>query len=270
LLAVVSYATMLGILPMILSSKVSEHPVAKVRSRPWLIALAIVPLVGTALLAARLIWEQTVWTWKLGPQMVGFSLVHGPEAVLLLAPVLLAGWVFLAIVLFILDLVKKRGIHRPTRVLFGLALLLFGLLALPSRFWQRLFIRQMAASQRAGDLLAYAAYADDFGTIQAMLSHGVSINATDHAQRRTVLHAAAFAGDLRTLKFLVSNGANVNALDRSGDSPAELAASQGHQECALFLQAHGGVRIKGDEAQHEKAIHDQVHDDIEQMNNPRP
>jgi hypothetical protein len=27
-------------------------------------------------LAARLLWEKTVWTWTRGPQMVGFSLMH--------------------------------------------------------------------------------------------------------------------------------------------------------------------------------------------------
>ena len=37
----------------------------------WLCAspLAIV-------LAVRLLWEKTIWTWSRGPQMVGFSLMH--------------------------------------------------------------------------------------------------------------------------------------------------------------------------------------------------
>jgi len=74
---------------------------------------------------------------------------------------------------------------------------------------------------------------------------------------------------LRTIQFLVSGGADVNALNRAGDSPTELAASQGHQECALFLEQHGGKRIRGDEAQHQKAIHDKVRDAIEEMNRSR-
>jgi ankyrin repeat protein len=73
-----------------------------------------------------------------------------------------------------------------------------------------------------------SAYDKDFRTVKAMLSHGVSISATDHSEWRTAPHAAAIAGDLRTIQFLVSNGADVNALDRAGDSPAELAASRGH------------------------------------------
>jgi ankyrin repeat protein len=128
----------------------------------------------------------------------------------------------------------------------------------------------LASSPRAGDLLVYAAYDSNFRTVKAMLSHGVSIRATDHSEWRTALRAAAIAGDLRTVHFLVSSGADVNALDRAGDSPAELAASRGHQECATFLQEHGGKRIYGDEAQHRKAIEDKVRDDIEEMNRSRP
>ena len=236
----------------------------------WLLALGAVPLIGTALLATRLIWEQTVWTWERGPQMVGFSLAHGSGAVLLLAPFLLALWGAIALVLIVVNLIRKRRTDTPTYIAFGSALLLFGLLSVPSGVWQRLFIRQMAASPRAGDLLIYAAYDKDFRTVKAMLSHGVSINATDHSERRTALHAAAIAGDLRTIQFLVSNGADVNAMDRAGDSPAELAASREHQECVSFLHEHGGEQIHGDEAQHQKAIEDKVRDDIEEMNRSRP
>jgi hypothetical protein len=36
-----------------------------------------------------------------------------------------------------------------------------------------------------------------------------------------------------------------------------------------FLQEHGGKRIRGDEAQHQKAIHDEVQDDIKEMDPSR-
>lgn len=202
--------------------------------------------------------------------MVGFSLVHGSGAVLLLAPFLLAFWVVVALVLIVINLVKRSRTDIPTRATLGLAVLLFGLLFVPSGVWQRLFIRQMASSPHSGDLLVYAAYDRDFRTVKAMLSHGVSIRSTDHSEWRTALHAAAIAGDLRTIQFLLSRGADVNALDRAGDSPAELAASRGHQECVTFLQEHGGKRIRGDEAQHRKAIEDKVQDDIKEMNRSRP
>lgn len=255
---------------MTIATEEAANPVPAVRVRWWLLALGVVPLVGTALLAGRLIWEQTVWTWERGPQMVGFSLAHGSGAVLLPAPFLLVLWVAVALVLIVVNLVKKRRTDPPTWTAFGLAVLLFGLLFVPSGVWQRLFIRQMASSPRAGDLLVYAAYDRDFRTVKAMLAHGVSIRATDHSEWRTALHAAAIAGDLRTIQLLVSSGADVNALDRAADSPTELAASRGHQECASFLQEHGGRSIRGDESQHRKAIEDKVRDDIEDMNRSRP
>jgi hypothetical protein len=201
--------------------------------------------------------------------MVGFSLAHGSGAVLFLFPLLLVLWTTLAVVLIVRNLVQKRKTDKPTWAASGLAVLLYALLLMPSGVWQRLFIQQMASSPRAADLLVYAAYDRDFRTVKAMLSHGVSISATDHSEWRTALHAASIAGDLRTIQFLVSSGADVNALDRSGDSPVELAVSGGHEECAKFLQEHGGKRIRGDEAQHQKASEDKVRDDIEEMNRSR-
>lgn len=35
---------------------------------------------------------------------------------------------------------------------------------------------------------------------------------------------------------------------------------------ASFLEAHGAKMIRGDEAQHQKAIHDKVQEDIEELN----
>src|SRR5438876_5175713 len=75
---------------MTIATKESANPAPAARVRWWLLALGVIPLIGTALLAGRLIWEQTVWTWERGPQMVGFSLAHGSSAVLLLAAFLLA------------------------------------------------------------------------------------------------------------------------------------------------------------------------------------
>jgi hypothetical protein len=254
---------------MTIATSEPANPAPAVRVRWWLLALGVIPLIGAALLAGRLIWEQTVWTWEQGPQMVGFSLVHGPGAVLLLAPFLLALWAVVTLVLIVVAFVRKRRTDTPTWLAFGLAVLLFGLLSTPSGVWQRLFIRQMASSPRAGDLLIYAAYDGDFRTVKAMVSHGVSIRATDQLEWRTALHAAAIAGDLRTIQFLVSNGADVNALDRAGDSPAELAVSRGHQGCSTFLEERGGKRIRGDEAQHRKASEDEVRDGIEETNRSR-
>src|SRR3984957_1906564 len=129
------------------SEPANRVPAARVRW--WLLALGAIPIIGTALLTGRLIWEQTVWTWERGPQMVGFSLAHGSYAVLLVAPFLLALWGAVALVLIVVNLIKKQGTDRPTLIAFGLALLLFSLDFVPSGVWQRLFIRQMSSSPRS-------------------------------------------------------------------------------------------------------------------------
>ncbi len=81
------------------------------------------------------------------------------------------------------------------------------------------------------------------------------------------MHGAAAKGDIKTIRYLVSKGANVNAIDRAGDSPFELAVSN-HQDSASKLLADLGARkIRGDAAQREKAIHDEVRDDINALSN---
>lgn len=232
----------------------------------WLQFSGIVIFAGAAMLSARLIWEQTVWTWERGPQMVGFSLAHGPGAILFIFPLLLLIWTSVVIVLTLRSKIRKREI-APTRLaalVLAVSLLVLG--ELPDGFWQRVFISRMATSPRAGDLLFYAAYRGDLGTVRGFILHGVPVDAIEHAEWRTALHGAAVKGDTQTLRYLASKGANVNALDRFGDSPLELAASRGNQKAAEFLIERGAKRIRGDEGRRQKAIHDIVQDDIRQLN----
>ena len=67
------------------------------------------------------------------------------------------------------------------------------------------------------------------------------------------------------LRYLLSQGSDINALDRSGDSPLEVADSRGLEASARFLQKQGAKRIRGDQAQHQKAIHDHVQEEIERL-----
>jgi hypothetical protein len=231
----------------------------------WLRISGGVVFVGSAILEGRLIWEQTVWTWERGPQMVGFSLAHGLGVFLFLFPILLVLWLAVAVVLTVRSLIRKDQITTQRWVGLGLVVLLFVFMGLPDGFWQRVFIGRMADSPRAGDLLLYAAYRGDLGTVRAFVSHGVAVDATDHAYWRTAMHGAAAKGDLSILRYLVSKRANINALDRSGDSPLELAASANRAEAVKFLTESGAKRIRGDEAQRKKAIDDQVQESIEEL-----
>jgi ankyrin repeat protein len=161
----------------------------------------------------------------------------------------------------------QKESNAPARwAVLGLALSLFVVGELPDGFWQRVFISRMAASPRASDLLLYAAYRGDLGTVKGLISRGVPVNAAAHGDWRTAMHAAAAKGDLPILRYLVSKGADIDALDRSGDSPLEVAASANRTEAVRFLTEGGAKRIRGDEAKRQKASHDKVREEIEKLN----
>jgi hypothetical protein len=225
--------------------------------------------VGSAMLSVRLIWEQTVWTWERGPQMVGFSLAHihpGFFIAGILCSFALILWVVVVAFLTVRSLVKRRHIPSMRWVGLGLAAALVVASGLPSSFWQRVFIGRMASSPYSGDLFMRAAYAREVGLVRAYVSHGVPIDMVDHSTWETATHAAAASGSLPTLRYLISKGADVNALDRYGDSPLELASSNGHEAAARFLAEHGARRIRGDEAQRQKAMGDEVREEMEKAN----
>jgi hypothetical protein len=160
----------------------------------WSRITGVLFFVGTAILFARLIWEETVWTWERGPQMVGFSLAHNTGAILFAFPLVLIIWTTSLIALTVWNLTKKKRISRTRWVALGMIISLFVLGGLPEGYWQRAFIGRMAASPRAGDLLLYAAYRGDAGTVQGLVSHGVPVNATDRASWRTALHGGRSKG----------------------------------------------------------------------------
>ena len=90
---------------------------------PKLLVVIGIPIVAAALfLAARLVWEQTVWTWNSGLQMVGFSLMHsGLGAILML--VLYGGVLWAAAILIAMGVKRSLGGPWPVALLltYGIA-----------------------------------------------------------------------------------------------------------------------------------------------------
>jgi hypothetical protein len=219
--------------------------------------------IGTVTFVGRLIWEQTVWTWERGPQMIGFSLAHGAGVFLFFFPILLFIWTAVITVLTVWQRIKKRNISSARWAALGAIVLLFVLGSLPEGIWERAFIEKMAASPHAGDLMLYASFRGDLAVVEGLVSHGVSPNARDRAYWETAAHGAAAKGDVRMLRYLLSKGADLNVVNRSGDSPLELAISN-HQNAAVkFMFDLGAQRIRGDERQRQKAVEDQVQEEID-------
>jgi hypothetical protein len=228
--------------------------------------IGILLIVGTLVLAARLIWEMTWLTWQQGPQMIGFSLAHGSGGVLLfLFPVLLCLWLLVVAVILIAWKLKRWKIAKQTWQLLACSLVTLGLLSIPQNFWNLVFIGRLAQGPGASTQLVYGAGSGQRRVVIGLLKRGVSVNATNHAGS-TALHSAAGAGETGIVSDLIDHGADVNVVNLWGDSPLHMALANHHDAAAQVLSAHGAKDIQGDEKQRERAAHEIVRRDIERMN----
>jgi len=224
--------------------------------------LGIPAIAGVWLLALRLVWEQTVWTWERGAQMVGFSLMHSGLGVLLLLAVY-ASLLWPTVVLVVAAI--RRNIGGKTVVaMLALYVLGWALLSMPYGFWQRVFIDKFTPVQSI-ELMTYAAAVGDLRTVRAFLDLGVPVNA--QGRSGTALHAAAVQAELEVMQYLISRGAEVNAVNAYGDSPMANArqAEARSAEAQALLVKHGGQLIRGTEEQRDRVIKQQIHDDIERV-----
>jgi len=226
----------------------------------------VVCVLPTALLAVRLVWEQTVLSVESGPQMVGFSLAHSGLALLLLAPLVAAVWSLAVLV----TAIRKRSWRSPLRMgllcAYGVSVLL---MLVPYGYWQRLFVTTHAHGKYVGEYVSYAAATGDLETVKAFLAEGVPVDVANESDGATPLHGAAVEGQIAVIEYLLSKGANVNALNAYGDSPVQNAISMRHPEAVALLEAHGGKDIRGSDQQRNRAIHEEVERDIQRMDRHR-
>jgi hypothetical protein len=212
----------------------------------------------------RIIWEETSLTHQYGPQMVGFSLAHGEWAFLMLSPILLAVWFLIALVVEIVDRVRKIMTDKTLVVVMLSSVLVLGTLSIPETFWQWLFVGYFATSSHAADLMTSEAAEGDVATVRGYLDHGVSIESTNY-EGSTAAFTAAAGGSVPVLRLLISRGANVNALNAYGDSPLQAAVENKHDDVAQFLRGHGAKQIAGTPEQRDAASKAIVDRDIKRM-----
>jgi len=229
-------------------------PTASSRFPLWLLGIGLLALLGSAALAARLIWEMTVWTWERGPQMVGYMLVHGSGGVLVLFPPLLVLWLAVAIAYTLRRLLKRRPLSRVSVITMVLSVGLLWLMSLPYGFWQRLFIDRLISGPKAAEFFVYAAALGDLATVKTFLAHGIPVDIRDGG--KTALYGATVGGKTEVLKYLIAAGADANATDSWGESPLAVAIAEKHQEAAAVLSEHGAKIIHGTEEQRAKARQD--------------
>jgi hypothetical protein len=206
----------------------------------WLFVTGIVLILGSLTLAARLIWEMTLLTWQRGPQMVGFSLVHGLGVFLFLFPLALSAWLLGSFGTVFLWKLRRKTVLKRNWTAIALAGLSLALLFIPQSFLNQVFISQLAGSSHAAELLVLAAGVDGDGRlVHGLLEHGVNVNATNR-EGNTALQLAAGAGRTDLVSYLIAQGADINAVNAYGDSPVAWATDN-HQTVAVqMLKAHGG------------------------------
>lgn len=227
------------------------------------LVFAGIPIISlTAILAIRIVWEETWLTLQRGPQMIGFSLAHGPAAALLFSPPLLALWFVVAFLTMAVTFWRRRRLSIWFRCCLGAAVIVFGFLAFPSMCWQWIFIKSFAKSPHAADLMVYAAGNGDVRTVCGYLAHGVSPEAKNY-KGSTAAFTAAAGGSVGVLKLLATAGADLNAVNLYGDSPLEVAIENHHDAAASFLRTRGAMQIKGSPEQREEASHAIVQKAIE-------
>lgn len=184
----------------------------------WLTLAGTVSVIGTAALAACLVWEQTVWTWDKGPQQVGASLAHNGGLVLFVFPVLLLGWLLVITAVSVHDAWKTRRMPWKRVAAAVAAVAILAILQLPYGFWQRTFIDRLSP-ERAGELFVYAAQTGDLATLRALHERGVEINARA-GDGTTALRQAMSAGRNEIVDFLLAHGADPRLARDSAESAA--------------------------------------------------
>jgi hypothetical protein len=218
----------------------------------------------TAILMARVVWEETWLTLQQGPQMIGFSLAHGAGAILVFAPLLLAVWFVVAFLTMAVTLWRRRRFSIWFWSCLGTAVIVFCVLAFPPMCWQWIFIRSFAKSPHAADLMTYAAAEGDVRTVCGYLTHNVPVDATNY-EGSTAAFTAATGGSVPVLELLASKGADLSALNSYGDSPLEAATEKHHDAAVSFLKSKGAVQVKGTPEQRDAASHAIVRRDIKRM-----
>jgi len=199
----------------------------------WHLIIGLFVLLGSSFYVFRILREQTVLSWERGPQMVGFSLMHGEFFFLAFFPILLLLWLLVVVINSIYKIIKRYRISIITWIMLSYAIVLFILLFLPYEFWQRLFINKYS-KEHSIEFFISAAANGDLKTLQAFQSNGVMVN-DFNKDGTTALHAAVMNGHNEIVLYLLSQGGNPNLVNRYGNTPLDNAKKMKKQSTVEIL-----------------------------------
>lgn len=160
-------------------------------------------VLPAVLLAWRLVWEQTSLSWERGPQMVGFSLMHSGLGLLLFVALFAA--IVWAVVVLVANLLTK-GPRNATNILGGAAVLVAAALVfVPYGRWVQVFAGKISRGPHAVEFLVHMAAIGELPAVEALLNHGVPVNASNRGGLRAI-EAAENAKQEAIFKYLASKG----------------------------------------------------------------
>ena len=200
-------------------------------------------LVGAGAFVGRIVWEETILTWREGPQAVGFALLHTQPLFALLgfAAYYAAHLWLLAVIVFLFW--KRHRIGKRGTALVVTQALVIALAHVPGSAWTRLVVRVGIPGPGCLGFLTSATH--DPPWLQSLLDRGcdpnvVSTNPTDLGLVASPLAAAAFEGNAESVKILLGHGARPNLVaGRTKTTPLMAAAYSGHAEVVALLLAAG-------------------------------
>ncbi|XP_066264009.1 GA-binding protein subunit beta-1-like [Branchiostoma lanceolatum] len=94
-----------------------------------------------------------------------------------------------------------------------------------------------------GASIHFAARNGHTGTVQALLTAGVTVDARSRYSEQTPLHCAANKGHTGTLQALLTAGADIDARTSENWTPLHHAAHNGHPKCVKVLLKAGANTV---------------------------
>ncbi len=202
-------------------------------------------LSGGGAAVARLVYEETILTWRNGPQMLLFSIAHQmPGAILLgYSFVMLSHiWALVALSTIAYRMYQHRPVRLSSKLLLGAALVVLAPLYVPYGWWRYLVFRIAGPGTHGSSHITCAACQGELYNVRALVNHGVSADATTD-DRMTALMCASAAGRLDIVKYLIDAGAKV---DRQGGFLSRTAlmeaAAMDHPDVVAYLLRAGADR----------------------------
>jgi len=177
-------------------------------------------------------------TWKDGPQMIGFTMMHVFPWIYILG---LLGWLGLAgwlVVTIILRLRKFITLKIPDICLIGISIITLGALLIPETAWASVTDTILGLSPQADSYIVYAARRGDAFAVQKLLERGVSANSVDETGC-SVLGAAANLNKPELISLLLAHKADPNST--CAGQPAIMNATDKNDLAAIKLLVAAGA-----------------------------